>query len=165
MRTLSLLAALCFATEAVAAAPAAPATPAPSGGAEQPKAASEAHKPNPFDVPFEKYSLPNGLEVILHHDPSLPLVAVNVWYHVGPSSEPKGRSGFAHLFEHLMFEGSKHVGHEFDRLLESVGATNVNGTTSWDRTNYFETVPRQNLELVLWVESDRMGFLLDSLTP
>jgi zinc protease len=128
-------------------------------------APANAAKASPFDVPFEKYALGNGLEVILHHDPSLPLVAVNLWYHVGPSSEPKGRSGFAHLFEHLMFEGSKHVGHEFDHLLESVGATNVNGTTSWDRTNYFETVPRQDLELALWLESDRMGFLLDALTP
>jgi zinc protease len=162
MRTLSLAAALCFSTEVLAATPA---TPAPAGAPQQPNAATDANKPNPFSVPFEKYSLPNGLEVILHHDTSLPLVAVNIWYHVGPSSEPKGRSGFAHLFEHLMFEGSKHVGHEFDRLLESVGATNVNGTTSWDRTNYFETVPREHLELVLWLESDRMGFLLDALTP
>jgi zinc protease len=127
--------------------------------------AAEPPKTNPFDIPFEKYTLPNGLEVILHRDPSLPLVAVNVWYHVGPSNEPPGRSGFAHLFEHLMFEGSKHVGHEFDHLLESVGATNVNGTTSWDRTNYFETVPRQDLELALWLESDRMGYLVDALTP
>jgi zinc protease len=113
---------------------------------------------------FEKYTLGNGLEVILHSDRSLPLVAVNVWYHTGPANEPAGRSGFAHLFEHLMFEGSRHVGHEFDRLLESAGATNVNGTTSWDRTNYFETVPRQYLELVLWIESDRMGFMLDTLS-
>jgi zinc protease len=119
---------------------------------------------DPFAIPFEKYALDNGLEVILHQDPSLPLVAVNLWYHVGPSKEPPHRSGFAHLFEHLMFEGSKHAGHEFDRLLESVGATNVNGTTSWDRTNYFETVPRQHLELALWLESDRMGFLTDTLT-
>ncbi|HEX3595838.1 MAG TPA: pitrilysin family protein [Polyangiaceae bacterium] len=147
---------------AAAAPPAATAAPAAKGA---PAAKDSPAAANPFDVPFEKYSLPNGLEVILHHDASLPLVAVNVWYHVGPSSEPKGRSGFAHLFEHLMFEGSKHVGHEFDHLLESVGATNVNGTTSWDRTNYFETVPRQNLELALWLESDRMGFLLDALTP
>ncbi|HVW24688.1 MAG TPA: pitrilysin family protein [Polyangiaceae bacterium] len=171
MRFLPIALALCFATEVQAAPPSAPAAPkadappAAPGAPTAPKAASPAQQPNPFQVPFEKYSLPNGLEVILHHDASLPLVAVNVWYHVGPSSEPKGRSGFAHLFEHLMFEGSKHVGHEFDRLLESVGATNVNGTTSWDRTNYFETVPRENLELVLWVESDRMGFLLDALTP
>src|SRR5205823_4314804 len=84
------------------------------------------------EIPFEKYRLPNGLTVILHVDHALPSVALDVWYHVGPSSEPKGRSGFAHLFEHLMFEGSKHAGHEFDRLLESIGATNVNGTTSWD---------------------------------
>jgi zinc protease len=115
-------------------------------------------------IPFEKYRLPNGLTVILHVDHSLPLLAVDVWYHVGPSNEPKGRSGFAHLFEHLMFEGSKHAGHEFDRLLESVGATNVNGTTSWDRTDYFESAPRENLELLLWLESDRMGFMVDSLT-
>ncbi len=116
-------------------------------------------------IPFEKYQLQNGLEVILHRDTSLPMVAVNIWYHVGPANEPKGRSGFAHLFEHLMFEGSRHVGKRFDALLESAGATRVNGTTSWDRTNYFETVPREHLELVLWIESDRMGFLLDALSP
>ena len=114
-------------------------------------------------LPFEKYSLENGLTVLLHRDPSLPSVAVEVWYRVGPVNEPPGRSGFAHLFEHLMFEGSRHVGREFDKLLESIGATNVNGTTSWDRTNYFETVPREHLELVLWIESDRMGFLLDAV--
>jgi zinc protease len=117
------------------------------------------------DIPFRKYELDNGLEVILHQDRSLPLVAVNLWYHVGPANEPPGRSGFAHLFEHLMFEGSRHVGHRFDELLESAGATNVNGTTSWDRTDYFETVPRRYLELALWIESDRMGFMLDTLTP
>jgi zinc protease len=114
-------------------------------------------------IPFEKYQLPNGLEVILHEDHSLPLTAVSVWYHVGPVNEPPKRSGFAHLFEHLMFAGSKHVGGQFDELLESVGATNVNGTTSWDRTNYFETLPREYLELALWIESDRMGFLLDAI--
>jgi zinc protease len=115
-------------------------------------------------VSFTKYKLKNGLTVILHEDHSLPLTAVNIWYHVGPANEPPKRSGFAHLFEHLMFESSKHVGAEFDRLLESIGATNVNGTTSWDRTNYFETVPRQHLELVLWLESDRMGFMSETLT-
>jgi zinc protease len=115
-------------------------------------------------LPFVKYALDNGLEVILHQDASLPLVAVNLWYHVGPANEPPGRSGFAHLFEHLMFEGSRHVGPNFDTLLEAAGATNVNGTTSWDRTNYFETVPRERLELALWIESDRMGFMLDTLT-
>jgi zinc protease len=116
-----------------------------------------------LEIPFEKLKLANGLTVILHQDRSLPLVSANLWYHVGPANEPQGRSGFAHLFEHLMFEGSRHVGREFDRLLESVGATNVNGTTSWDRTNYFETVPREQLELVLWIESDRMGYMLDGL--
>src|SRR6187402_3773832 len=115
-------------------------------------------------IAFEKYRLPNGLTVVLHSDPSLPLVAVNVWYHVGPANEPAQRSGFAHLFEHLMFEGSKHVGREFDRILESIGATNSNGTTSWDRTNYFETAPSENLETLLWLESDRMGFMIDTLT-
>jgi zinc protease len=115
-------------------------------------------------ISFEKFKLDNGLTVILHSDRSLPLVAVNVWYHVGPANEPVHRSGFAHLFEHLMFEGSKHVGHEFDHVLESIGATNSNGTTSWDRTNYFETAPSENLELLLWLESDRMGFMIDTLT-
>ena len=113
---------------------------------------------------FQKYRLANGLEVILHLDPSLPLVAVNLWYHVGPGNEPAGRSGFAHLFEHLMFEGSKHVGKRLDPLLEAAGATNANATTSWDRTDYFETVPREHLELALWLESDRMGFMAESLS-
>jgi zinc protease len=116
------------------------------------------------NIVFEKFKLANGLTVILHSDRSLPLVAVNVWYHVGPANEPAHRSGFAHLFEHLMFEGSKHVGHEFDRILESIGATNSNGTTSWDRTNYFETAPSENLETLLWLESDRMGYMIDTLT-
>jgi predicted Zn-dependent peptidase len=129
-----------------------------------PKPAAQPTETSAFQITFEKYTLPNGLEVILHHDASLPLVAVNLWYHVGPSNEPAKRSGFAHLFEHLMFEGSRHVGHEFDHLLEAAGATNVNGTTSWDRTNYYETVPRHELPLVLWLESDRMGYLLDTLT-
>ncbi|MBK7583538.1 MAG: insulinase family protein [Myxococcales bacterium] len=128
--------------------------------AEQKSAAPSAAP----EIPFEKYQLANGLEVILHRDSTLPLVAVSVWYHVGPINEPAGRSGFAHLFEHLMFTGSKHVGQRFDQLLESAGATNVNGTTSWDRTNYFETVPREQLELCLWIESDRMGFFLDTLS-
>ncbi|HEX2671936.1 MAG TPA: pitrilysin family protein [Polyangiaceae bacterium] len=120
--------------------------------------------PRATAIAFEKFKLANGLTVILHSDRSLPLVAVNVWYHVGPANEPAHRSGFAHLFEHLMFEGSKYVGHEFDRILESIGATNSNGTTSWDRTNYFETAPSENLETLLWLESDRMGFMIDTLT-
>jgi zinc protease len=143
----------------------APRTPAAKAGAAAAKTATEVAPTRPeLALPFEKSTLENGLTLILHRDPSLPMVAVNVWYHVGPAYEPPGRSGFAHLFEHLMFEGSRHVGHEFDKLLESIGATNVNGTTNWDRTNYFETVPREFLELALWIESDRMGYLLDAIT-
>jgi zinc protease len=128
-----------------------------------PQATGEA-QPDAPTIPFERYRLDNGLEVILHQDGRLPSVALNIWYHVGATHERKGRSGFAHLFEHLMFEGSKHAGRSFDPLLESVGGTNMNATTSWDRTNYFETVPAQHLELALWLEADRMGFMIDTLT-
>jgi zinc protease len=106
----------------------------------------------------------NGLDVILLEDHRLPLVAVNIWYHVGPVNERPGLTGFAHLFEHMMFEGSKHVGEKSHFLyLEAAGASNVNGTTDFDRTNYFETLPSNRLELALWLESDRMGFLLDNI--
>ena len=123
--------------------------------------------PNATAVPrleFEKYTLPNGLEVILRQDRRLPVVAVNLWYHVGPANEEPGRTGFAHLFEHMMFQGSKHVpsdGHF--QLLEAAGATGLNGTTDYDRTNYFETVPANQLALALWLESDRMGYLLEKV--
>jgi len=113
---------------------------------------------------FEKYTLPNGLDVILSEDHRLPMVAVNLWYHVGPANEGPGRTGFAHLFEHMMFQGSKHVeGDSHFRLLEAAGASDYNGTTDFDRTNYFETLPANQLELALWLESDRMGYLLDVL--
>ncbi len=115
-------------------------------------------------VAFEKSSLPNGLEVILSEDHRLPMVAVNLWYHVGPANEEAGRTGFAHLFEHMMFQGSKHVpGQTHFRLLEGAGASDYNGTTDFDRTNYYETLPSNQLELALWLESDRMGYLLDTL--
>ncbi len=121
----------------------------------------------PLKVPtltYERYTLPNGLTVLLHEDHRLPLVAVDLWYHVGPVNESKGRTGFAHLFEHMMFEGSEHVGEKAHfRYLEGVGATDINGTTDFDRTNYFETVPSNETELALWLESDRMGFLLEKL--
>jgi zinc protease len=116
------------------------------------------------DLKYEKYKLPNGLEVILREDHRLPLVAVDLWYHVGPVNEKAGRTGFAHLFEHMMFEGSEHVGEKAHfKYLEGAGATGINGTTSYDRTNYFETVPTNQLDLALWLESDRMGFLLETL--
>ena len=129
-----------------------------------PSAAETTTKASPpssaqASIPFERYRLDNGLTVILSQDPGLPRVAVNVWYHVGPVNEPPGRSGFAHLFEHLMFEGSRHVGRRFDQLMEGMGASNVNGTTNWDRTNYYETVPSEHLETALWIESDRMAFM------
>ena len=119
------------------------------------------------DIPritFEKYTLPNGLDVILRQDRRLPVVAVDLWYHVGPANEDKGRTGFAHLFEHMMFQCSKHVPcDQHFQLLEAAGASDVNGTTDFDRTNYFETVPSNQLELALWLESDRMGYLLDKV--
>ncbi|MSO57004.1 MAG: insulinase family protein [Acidobacteria bacterium] len=121
----------------------------------------------PSDIPrinVEKFTLPNGLEVILSEDHRLPMTAVNLWYHVGPAYEEPGRTGFAHLFEHMMFQGSKHVpGDSHFRMLEGAGATGMNGTTNFDRTNYFETVPSNQLELALWLESDRMGFLLEQV--
>jgi zinc protease len=113
---------------------------------------------------FEKYKLKNGLEVILVEDHRLPTVAVDLWYHVGPANEGPGLTGFAHLFEHMMFQGSKNIGDDQHfKLLEAAGASEINGTTNFDRTNYFETLPSNQLELALWLESDRMGFLLDTL--
>ena len=110
------------------------------------------------------FTLANGLKVILSQDRRLPMVAVNLWYHVGPANEVPGRTGFAHLFEHMMFQGSKHVAADTHfKLLEAAGASDINGTTDFDRTNYFETVPSNQLELALWIEADRMGYLLDVL--
>ena len=147
---------LCLAASALALTTAALAQPAP-----------KLVPTKPLKVPaltYERYTLPNGLTVLLHEDHRLPLVAVDLWYHVGPVNEAKGRTGFAHLFEHMMFEGSEHVGEKAHfRYLEGVGATDINGTTDFDRTNYFETVPSNELDLALWLESDRMGFLLEKL--
>ena len=113
-------------------------------------------------IPFEKVTLSNGLDVILHEDHSIPLVAVNVWYHVGSKDEAVGRTGFAHLFEHVMFEGSKHHNRSHFEPLQKAGAS-LNGSTTSDRTNYWEDVPSNYLELALWLEADRMGFLMDAL--
>jgi len=124
-----------------------------------------AQGPAPLEVPYRQFTLENGLSVILHQDRSVPIVAVNVWYHVGSANERPGRTGFAHLFEHLMFEGSKHVMEgEFDTLLEAAGANN-NGSTNNDRTNYVIDLPANALELALFLESDRMGYLLDTMSP
>ncbi len=133
-------------------------------------ATTRAQAPAPpaaSDVPaiaFEKYRLPNGLEVILSEDHRLPMVAVNVWYHVGPAYEEPNRTGFAHLFEHMMFQGSKYApGDMHFRLVEGAGGSDINGTTGFDRTNYFQTLPSDQLELGLWLESSRMGYLLDEV--
>jgi zinc protease len=118
-----------------------------------------------LEVRFRQFRLANGLNVILHRDTSVPIVTVNVWYHVGSANERPGRTGFAHLFEHLMFEGSKHVKEgEFDTRLEGAGG-NVNGSTTNDRTNYVIDVPSNALELALFLESDRMAYLLDTMSP
>ncbi|MEJ8568181.1 M16 family metallopeptidase [Elongatibacter sediminis] len=117
-----------------------------------------------IDIPYERFVLPNGLRVIVHEDRKAPIVAVSIWYHVGSKNEPEGRTGFAHLFEHIMFEGSENYDDRFSKPLEQVGATSLNGTTWFDRTNYFENVPTPALELALFLESDRMGHLLGVLT-
>jgi zinc protease len=121
--------------------------------------------PAQLRVKYERFTLPNGMNVILHEDHSLPIVAVNIWYHVGSDREKPGRTGFAHLFEHIMFEGSGHVGEKkFDEWLEAAGGSN-NASTTTDRTNYYESGPISALELMLFLESDRAGYLLTSMSP
>jgi predicted Zn-dependent peptidase len=115
-------------------------------------------------IPFEEFTLDNGLRVIVHEDRKAPVVAVSIWYHVGSRNEPAGQTGFAHLFEHLMFNGSENAPGDFFEPLREIGATDYNGTTWFDRTNYFQTVPAQGLELALYLESDRMGHLLGAVT-
>ncbi|MFQ5537720.1 MAG: M16 family metallopeptidase [Gemmatimonadota bacterium] len=130
----------------------------PANGWAQEEAEVEVH------IPYTQFRLDNGLNLIVHRDPSLPVASVNVWYHVGSKNEKPGRTGFAHLFEHLMFEGSGHVPEgEFDNLLEAAGGVN-NGSTTNDRTNYWENIPSNAVELAFWLESDRMGFLLETMT-
>jgi len=115
-------------------------------------------------IPYEKYVLPNGLTLIVHEDHSDPIAHIDVTYHVGSAREEIGKSGFAHFFEHMMFQGSDHVGDDQHfKIVSSSGGT-LNGTTNTDRTNYFQTVPSNQLEKMLWLEADRMGFLLDAVT-
>lgn len=116
-----------------------------------------------IDIPYQQFTLPNGLRVIVHEDHKAPIVAVNLWYHVGSKDEPAGRSGFAHLYEHLMFQGSENHKGEFFAPFEQAGATDQNGTTNTDRTNFFENVPTTALDMALWMESDRMGHLLGGI--
>jgi zinc protease len=117
-----------------------------------------------LNIEYQKYRLENGLDVVLYKNNTLPLVTVNIWYRVGSANERNGKTGFAHLFEHMMFQGSQNIGKEMHfKYIQEAGGR-LNGTTNGDRTNYFETLPSDNLELALWLESDRMGFMLPALT-
>src|SRR5690349_18509371 len=138
---------------AVVEAPAAPAEPAPVSALVQEVA-----------IPHTTFKLANGLTVLVHEDHKAPVVAVSTWYNVGSKDEPKGKTGFAHLFEHLMFNGSDNLPGDYFTYLQQLGATDYNGTTWFDRTNYFETVPKAGLERALFMESDRMGYLLGAVT-
>jgi predicted Zn-dependent peptidase len=141
-----------------------------TGGGGSPETASLRPAVGPgqllrqVDIPFETFTLDNGLRVIVHEDRKAPIVAVSVWYNVGSKDEPQGRSGFAHLFEHLMFNGSENAPGDYFQPLREIGATDLNGTTSFDRTNYFQNVPTPALERALFLESDRMGHLLGAVT-
>ena len=140
-------------------------SPAAPVQASSPAAPAQAAAPisalvGQVDIPYSKFTLDNGLTVIVHEDRKAPVVAVSVWYNVGSKDEPAGSTGFAHLFEHLMFNGSENVPGDFFEPLKQIGATDLNGTTYYDRTNYFETVPTPALEQALFLESDRMGYLL-----
>ncbi len=126
-------------------------------------AASAARAQEIPDIAFTRYRLQNGLTLVVHEDHKAPIAAVNVWYHVGSKNERPGRTGFAHLFEHLMFNGSEHFNDDYFKVLERLGATDLNGTTNSDRTNYFQNVPVSALDTVLWMESDRMGHLLGAV--
>ncbi|MGB2645287.1 MAG: pitrilysin family protein [Candidatus Acidiferrum sp.] len=126
-------------------------------------AAAAQARSSDIDIPFQKFVLDNGLTVIVHEDHKAPIVAINVWYHVGSKNEKPGKTGFAHLFEHLMFGGSEHSQGRYLDGMEKIGATDLNGTTNNDRTNYFENVPTSAVDFTLWMESDRMGYLLGAL--
>lgn len=121
------------------------------------------YNPDDITIAYKKYTLPNGLRLLVHEDHKAPIVAVNVWYHVGSKNEKPGKSGFAHLFEHLMFNGSENFNTDYFQALEAIGATDLNGTTNEDRTNYFQNIPVGALDQVLWLESDRMGHLLGAI--
>ncbi|HLQ60054.1 MAG TPA: pitrilysin family protein [Gemmatimonadales bacterium] len=131
--------------------------------APRPQRAARAAEPAAITIPYQRWVLKNGLTVLVHEDHKAPIVAVNIWYHVGSKNERSGRTGFAHLFEHLMFNGSEHFNDDYFRPFERIGATDQNGTTNNDRTNYFENVPTNALDVALWMESDRMGHLLGAI--
>src|ERR1700722_13952165 len=117
-----------------------------------------------LDIPYQEFKLDNGLTVLVHEDRKTPIVAINIWYHVGSKNEKQGKTGFAHLFEHLMFGGSEHVPGSYIEAMERIGATDLNGTTREDRTNYFEQVTVSALDYALFAESDRMGFFASTIS-
>ena len=139
-------------------------TDAPKAEAPKAETGDLANLVSQVEIPFEEFQLENGLTVVVHEDRKAPIVGVAVWYNVGSKDEPKGKTGFAHLFEHLMFNGSENAPADYFQYLQEMGATDYNGTTNFDRTNYFQTVPRPALERALWLESDRMGYLLGAVT-
>jgi len=134
-----------------------------SGSAQSKSAPTKSVQTTEIDIPYERFVLDNGLTVIVHEDHKAPIVAINTWYHVGSKNEKPGKTGFAHLFEHLMFGGSEHAPGRYIDGMERIGATDLNGTTNPDRTNYFENVPTSAVDFTLWMESDRMGHLLGAL--
>src|SRR3989475_12649928 len=129
----------------------------------RPQRAARAAEAAAITIPYQRFVLKNGLTLLVHEDHKAPIVAVNIWYHVGSKNERPGRTGFAHLFEHLMFNGSEHFNDDYFQPFERIGATDQNGTTNNDRTNYFENVPTNALDVALWMESDRMGHLLGAI--
>ncbi len=161
---LSIIAALLLATPLALPAALVPAAMAATLPATLPAPAPVSALVKTVDIPYSEFTLKNGLRVIVHTDRKAPIVAVSVWYHIGSKDEPAGKTGFAHLFEHLMFGGSENNKGSYIQKLEDIGATQLNGTTWFDRTNYFENVPTPALELALYDESDRMGWLLGAVT-
>lgn len=124
---------------------------------------SYAQKLEDINIPYQKFVLKNGLTLLVHEDHKAPIVAVNIWYHVGSKNEKQGKTGFAHIFEHLMFNGSENYNDDYFKVMEKIGSSDLNGTTNEDRTNYFENVPKSALDLTLWMESDRMGHLIGAI--
>ncbi|MGI4948717.1 MAG: M16 family metallopeptidase, partial [Janthinobacterium lividum] len=156
--------ALTLAGAAVGALTAAASVQAAPAASAAVRPASVAALVREVNIPYQQFTLPNGLRVVVSTDRKAPVVAVSVWYNVGSKFEPAGKTGFAHLFEHLMFNGSENSPTDFFVPLKSVGATDYNGTTYFDRTNYFETVPTAALDRALFLESDRMGYLTGAIT-
>src|SRR6266568_2552847 len=129
----------------------------------RPRPRPRAAEPAAITIPYQRFALKNGLTLLVHEDHKAPIVAVNIWYHVGSKNEKPGKTGFAHLFEHIMFGGSENAKGRYIEAMERIGSTNLTATTENDRTNYFENVPTSALDLTLWMESDRMGHLLGAL--